>query len=430
MMVFGNKKWVIFNFLPYEYKSLEEYLEKMAVKGWILEDIRGYYLKFTKSEPKRIRYSVDIMDSISFFDGKDTDKALEYREYCKEAGWNFVCESDKIQIYSSELDNIKIDIHTDEAEKFNNISKASLKYIFLKLITIILLLYSQYIGTVGSDNGHFLASSLSLSSLIFVSLLSIHEIIGLVTFFRFFIKGKISLKKEEKINYNFKGGVLFKRLIYNLAIIGAIITFIYLAIETDIFILKLMIAMISLIFVFNYIINFIKNKNYKNKIVVISVTYLILIILMIFVMTNMLFRNIGSTNDNEKSIDEVTLNLEDFNDVNKDDSEYFRGDKSPIAKYIFYSNEGNKMYLSYELFESKYKWPVKYNFNKEINSSKEFGISYIEKETNLSKDIKVYVNEERFKYIIISENKMIEIYEADSVREDELINIVYEKVFK
>lgn len=430
MMVFTNKKWVIFNFLPYEYKSLEEYLENMAVKGWILEDIRGYYLKFTKSEPKTIKYSVDIMDSISFFDGKDTDKALEYREYCKEAGWKFVCESDKIQIYSSELDDIKIDIQTDETEKFNTIYKASLKYVFLKLITIIFLLYSQYIGTVGSYNGHFLASSLSLSSLIFVSLLSIHEIIGLIIFFIFFIRGKILLKKEEKVDYNFKGVVLFKRSIYKIATILAIITFIYLSIETDIFILKLMIVIISLIFVFNYIINFIKNKNYKNKIIVISATYLMLTILMIFVMTNVLFRNISSFNDNEKSIDEVALNIEDFNDINKDDSEYFRVDKSPIAKYIFYSNEGNKMYLSYEFFESKYKWPVKYNFNKEINSSKEFGISYIEKETNLPKDIKVYVNEERFKYIIISENKMIEIYEADSISEEELINIVYEKVFK
>lgn len=430
MMVLRNKKWVVFNFLPYEYKSLEEYLEKMAVKGWVLENIKGYYLKFTKCVAKRIRYSVDIMDSISFFDGKDTDKALEYREYCKEAGWNFVCESDKIQIYSSELEHIKIDIHTDETEKFNTISKASLKYVSLNLITILILLYSQYIGTVGNYNGHFLASSLSLSSLIFVSLLSIHEIIGLVTFLGFFIKGKISLKKEEKINYNFKGLVLFKRLIYKLAIIVTIITLIYLSIESDIFVLKLMIVMISLIFIFNYIINFIKNKNYKNKIIVITATYLMLTILMIFAITNILFINIGSINGNEKSIDEVALNLEDFNDINKEDSEYFSVDKSPIAKYIFYSNEGNKIYLSYDLFESKYKWPVKYNFNKEINFSKEFGVSYIEKETNLPKDIKVYVNEERFKYIIVSENKMIEIYEADSVSEDELINIVYEKVFK
>lgn len=35
-----------------------------------------------------------------------------------------------------------------------------------------------------------------------------------------------------------------------------------------------------------------------------------------------------------------------------------------------------------------------------------------------------------FRFIIVSENKMIEIYEADSISEDELLNIVYEKLFK
>ncbi|WP_288221390.1 DUF2812 domain-containing protein [uncultured Clostridium sp.] len=367
-MIFRKKKWVSFSFLPYEYKCLEDYLEKMAEKGWILEDISGSSLKFVRSSSKSLNYLVYIINNTSIFGGKDIDKASEYKKYCKEVGWTLVCESDKMQIYCSELYNMKVDINENEREKFNTISKASVKYIFLKLITVIFLLLSQYIGTIGSSNRYFLANSLSLGSLIFVTILFIHEILSLITLLIFFIKGKVLINNGIKVDYNFKWMFSLKKLIYNFMIISMAITFLYFGIDF-----------------------------YYNK---------------------------------KISIDEVTLKLQDFNDVDKDDSEWFRVDKSPIANYIFYSNEGNKMYLSYELLESKYKWAVKYNFNKRINYFKELGISYKEKETNLAKDIKVYVNEERFKYIIVSENKMIEIYEADTVSEEKLINIVYEKVFK
>lgn len=197
-MVLGNKKWVIFNFLPYEYKSLEEYLEKMALKGWILENMMGLFLKFKRSKPKSLKYSVDIVDSVSFFDGENSDSLLEYREYCKEAGWEFVCGREKIQVYCSEIDQERIDIHTDEVEKFNTIRKASLKYVSLNFITLVFLLYSQYIITIGSSDGHFLASPLSLGSLLFVSIFSIHEIIGLITFLIFNIRGKLLISKGKK----------------------------------------------------------------------------------------------------------------------------------------------------------------------------------------------------------------------------------------
>ena len=40
------------------------------------------------------------------------------------------------------------------------------------------------------------------------------------------------------------------------------------------------------------------------------------------------------------------------------------------------------------------------------------------------------MNEHGHHYIIISPNKMIEISTIDGLSEDELINIVYEKMFK
>jgi len=94
-----DTKRKLFNFLPYECRAAEEYLELMAERGWLLQSINGAILKFKKIEPKKIKYSVDVLNKISIFDPKDSDVALEYREYCKAAGWNYVCQKGKIQIF-------------------------------------------------------------------------------------------------------------------------------------------------------------------------------------------------------------------------------------------------------------------------------------------------------------------------------------------
>lgn len=92
-------KITFFNFLPYECVAAEAYLELMAEKGWLLQSIKGPFLRFKKIEPQK-RYSVDVLHKVSIFDRKNSDKALEYREYCQTAGWNYICQKGKIQIYS------------------------------------------------------------------------------------------------------------------------------------------------------------------------------------------------------------------------------------------------------------------------------------------------------------------------------------------
>ena len=69
-MRFKNKRITYFNFLPYECAAAEEYLQTMAEKGWMLSSINGAYLSFKKIEPKKIKYSVDVLHKVSVFDSK------------------------------------------------------------------------------------------------------------------------------------------------------------------------------------------------------------------------------------------------------------------------------------------------------------------------------------------------------------------------
>ena len=51
----------------------------------------------------------------------------QYRDYCEEAGWKYVCSKGKIQIFYTEDNLDLIPIHTDEKEKFKQIIKASMR---------------------------------------------------------------------------------------------------------------------------------------------------------------------------------------------------------------------------------------------------------------------------------------------------------------
>ncbi|MGL4108726.1 DUF2812 domain-containing protein [Clostridium sp. LP20] len=428
-----NSKWVLFDILPYEYKALEKYLEDMALKGWKLQGIWGILLKFTKIEPKRIKYSVDIMDKVSFFDGKNCDNVLGYREYCIAAGWEFVCEREKIQVYCSEEDIERIPIHTDENEKFNCIFKGSLKSISMNLVMIISLLFMQYVITISSHDANFLASNLQLVTLIMVMMISIYNIIGIINFIIWVARSKGSLKRDEAGDYyNFKG-VSIRRVIHKLELGIVLILVLLMAVDGDEFALKAIILNLLMAGILAIVMKFISRSKYKKKKRMNIIAY-ILITIILFIGFNYLISEYSWSMWKMSNLEDnnYILTLKDFNDeVGDEDYLYVNEDNSIFAYKLYYSNKGKNINLSYDLLESKYEWIIKYDLKKIMNWMNEIDIKYIEKKTDLPEDIKVYMNEKAQSYLIVSPNKRIEINSWDnSLSEDELINKVYEKVFK
>jgi len=436
-MIITKTKWVVFNFLPYEYKALEKYLEAMALKGWKLQRIRGIYLKFKRVEPKRIKYSVDIMDKVSFLDGKNCDSALEYREYCKAAGWNFVCEREKIQVYCSENEIESIPIHTEEREKFKCIFKASIKYILMSLLNLTMLLFIQYITTIGSIDATFLAYDLQLFSLFFVSLFAIHEIIGLINFIIWLLKGRRSLKRQEEVSYNYFKVIKIKRGIYKVILIFILLSILSIGIMGEILPLKMLALNLLMVGAIAILMNFVSKTKYKykRKRKINIIIYVVVIILSFIIMNRLIFSEVlfmDRGNDNKIKKDDYILTLKDFNDEDIDEeSLYVNENKGVLASNIYYSNKGENIGLSYELFQSEYEWAVKYDFNKRMNFMTKNNIKYIEKKADFPEDIKAYMNEHGHIYFMVSSNKFIEINDWDkSLSEGELLNKVYEKVFK
>ena len=118
-----------------QYDNLEataRYLEEMAKDGWMLAKVSSAtQFHFVKSEPKEFRFAVEIFSEGSEFDTHTVDNNLEYVEYCKKAGWNFICSAGKIDYFYTEDKNAP-EIESDPKMKLQAIEKAqrSMKLIF------------------------------------------------------------------------------------------------------------------------------------------------------------------------------------------------------------------------------------------------------------------------------------------------------------
>lgn len=199
-MIVKNHKFTIFPVVAFEYRALEQYLEKMALKGWKLQSIKYNCLRFVSIKPKRIKYSVAMMEDMCFFDEDNNDKALEFKEYCMSAGWNFLCQMNKVQIYCSEKDEENIPIYTEDKEKFRVIFRTSLGYILENIFAIIFVLAIQYmIKKAGMID--FLAQKSSIIVLTLLILFTTANIVQVVTFFIWAIVGKKSLKHNIPVRY-------------------------------------------------------------------------------------------------------------------------------------------------------------------------------------------------------------------------------------
>ncbi len=347
-MRFGDIKIVLIDFYSYEIGVLETYLEEMALKGWMLEKISKLYIKFSKIEPKNIKYTIDIVDGISENGDLDENLALEYKEKLLNLGWNYSCEFNKLQVFYKE----------DEYEK-NNVSK------------------------------------------------------------------KERAEKQSILWIKFKG------ILITLIFLFAVIVFTIFLFDNNQRDFNIKLFMFSSLIGVLLVLYFLQNKKNTIKKKLSIATCFAVAIVSILLINNFIVSNIFKNKGNGLKSKQYSLSLKDFNDeVSSEEDIYVDEESSFIANKLFYTANGKKMKLSYELFESDYKWMINWNFNKMMNWFEKQGISYNEIKINLPNEVKVYTNDKKNNYIMLSSNKVIEVIGIDEIdNKEEVLNIVYNKIF-
>jgi hypothetical protein len=429
-----NTKRTFFDFLPYECAAAEEYLELMAEKGWLLQSVKGNFYKFKKIEQKKIKYSVDVLHKVSIFDHKDSDVALEYREYCKASGWNYVCEIGKIQIFYTEDAKKTISIHTDENEKFKSVFKASLYNMGSQFLLTIMFIINLYIQLFLGDGGFVLASNLGVVSIVLTSSIVLINSMRFIRFFFWVIKTRANLRKGKGMNYSNYKQVRKTNILRNSYALVALLIFLILSISerTTGFNITFLIIMCIPIIIMICVRRFIDKKRCSkniNRVItiggIIGSAYLIVILVFsIILFSSESFKNAVPTQ-------KPNLTTVDFGFVgNNDESPYINFDKSIIAQRVDYSSGNNNNYLSYTIFQSDYPLVIKFYENRLLSKLNSYGTDLLEEKTKLPNNIVVYSDSEKRMFVLVSEDKVVEIRkDFINTTEKEFLNKVYKKLY-
>ncbi|MBQ7800758.1 MAG: DUF2812 domain-containing protein [Oscillospiraceae bacterium] len=122
-------KHCIAQFTFYDRTGIQEFLEKQARKGWVLERLGNFTWKFRRGEPKELHYAVTYFPKASIFDPGPSAGQEQLREFCAHAGWELVGTTAQMQIFRSTEED-PVPIETDPELELENIHKSVKKGVF------------------------------------------------------------------------------------------------------------------------------------------------------------------------------------------------------------------------------------------------------------------------------------------------------------
>jgi len=184
-----------------EYKILEEYFEKMALKGWMMKEFKKGMMVFEEIEPMKLDFNVSLFYNTTPFDYPDHEKENEYKELCEESGWTFCASNQLYQVFCKEKNHEAIPIHTESSEEYSIIKKT---YIKTELIGMLVLLPVVFLAFFNGLNFTYkdILSNGGLFNIIFPFFILI-IILSTNTYPIFWLlKNKINLYKGKELYFS------------------------------------------------------------------------------------------------------------------------------------------------------------------------------------------------------------------------------------
>lgn len=86
-----------FNYMPADYKAMEEKLNCLAQKGWALQWLRYGFAGFAPTERTDLRYTVE---PVPRGQARDEWDDWEYRLLCADAGWEVAAVNRAFRVLS------------------------------------------------------------------------------------------------------------------------------------------------------------------------------------------------------------------------------------------------------------------------------------------------------------------------------------------
>lgn len=426
-----NIKRELFIFTASDIDAMEEHFEKMAMKGWMLEKTGEYIVRYRKTEPQELKFSIDIFPKLSSFDYPDKAEVVEYRNLCIDAGWDFVDSSQKFQVFSSPKGKSLPPIQTDDRIKQSIVNKS---LIFeLIILTICLGFFIRYAKDVFPLNYRSLHSNIILALMIIAPIMIIPTVVYIVSNLVWILKAKSAVKKELPLPKSSYKTLRIKTLLLLYPVIFFILSIvlgIILDLQKGNFMGLVSILPVTIGFTVGYI--FKKNKNIKKRSKDYNIGLFILVLIITLVAVNMLIFKvayIGQTKELKEGY--KGLKLIDFNRPYPDVTEFSRGGSILLPKhsnyYEIYFGE-NGISIDTEYYEAKSNKIGKYIFN---NMIKEYGERYTINSIDEIYDLfdEAYFIEERETLRLLTNKEVFVIRTSLDFEDEEIIRIITDKLY-
>jgi len=215
-----------------EYKNLENYLEKMAAKGFLLSEIKGYFFIFKKTEALELDFNVSLFYHTTPFDYPDGEKEEDFRELCKDCGWTFCTSNNLYQIFYKEKNVEAIPVHTDSQEEYTIIKSTFLKTDFIVMPFAILYIIMGIINIRNFDYEDLLSNN-ALFNLIWPIFLTIIWITIFIFPIIWFAKNKINISNGRELTFFTDKQIKIKKITTNVLMVIYVFLFLFSLIGTS-----------------------------------------------------------------------------------------------------------------------------------------------------------------------------------------------------
>lgn len=161
-----NKKRRLEPYSFYDHTGIASHLEKMALKGWMIEKITNWGWVYRRMTPASLSFAVCYYPRASEFDpGPDEEQAAFY-DFCVHTGWHLACTSAQMQIFYNE-NPAPVPIETDPALELETLHKAAKKNFlpaYIVLMAFCLLVLSLFAAELTRNPAGIFSSSSNLFS--------------------------------------------------------------------------------------------------------------------------------------------------------------------------------------------------------------------------------------------------------------------------
>ena len=101
-MIRTKREMVVYSF--YDWTGWQRHLEKMAAKGWMLDKIGNFGVRYHRSEPREVQYAVTYCADASEFNPRKPESQQTFEEFCAEAGWVRAASWHQMQVFRAPVE--------------------------------------------------------------------------------------------------------------------------------------------------------------------------------------------------------------------------------------------------------------------------------------------------------------------------------------